>query len=81
MDQEKKQRLYQYNMVREWEARERERNFYPRPIISATWVLLRNVGVLKYYEEDTSMKGNFSFLEKLIHQWHAHQQEFRVGPH
>jgi hypothetical protein len=29
--EEKQQRLDQYNMVREWEARERERDLYPRP--------------------------------------------------
>jgi hypothetical protein len=32
-------------------VREREREFYPVPITAVTQVLLRNVGLLKYYEE------------------------------
>jgi hypothetical protein len=79
--EEKQQRLDQYNMVWEWEARERERDLYPRPSTTATRLLLRNVGLLKYYEEATSLKGNSAFLAQLIHRWDAHQQAFRVGPH
>ena len=70
-----------YNVVHEWEVRERERDLYPHPSTTAMRVLLRNVGLLKYYEEATSMKGNSSFITQLIHQWDAHQQAFRVGPH
>ena len=81
MDQEKQQRVDQYNMVWEWEARERERDFYPRPITIAMRILLRNVGLLKYYEEATSLKGNYSFLAQLIHRWDSHQHAFTVGPH
>ena len=68
-------------MVWEWEARERERDLYPQPSTAATHVLLRNVCLLKYYEEATSLKGNFSFLAQLIHLWDSHQQTFIVGPH
>jgi hypothetical protein len=59
---EKQHRVDQYNMVREWEAKERERDFYPRPSTTVTRVLLRNVGLLKYYEEATSLNGNSAFL-------------------
>jgi hypothetical protein len=79
--EEQQQRVDQYNMVKEWELVERERDLYPCPITAATWLLLRNVGLLKYYEEATSMKGNFAFLRQLICQWDAHQQAFRFGPH
>jgi hypothetical protein len=68
-----------YNVVREWEARERERDLYPHPIIAATHVLLRDVGLLKYYEEATSLKGHSSLLVHLIRRWDVHRQDFRVG--
>jgi hypothetical protein len=70
---EQQQRVDQYNMVQEWEARERERDLYPRPRIVATRVLLRNVDLLKYYEEATSLKGNSTFLVQLICRWDAHR--------
>ena len=60
--QQKKQRVELYNVVWEWEARERETDLYPLPITAKTHVLLRNVGLLKYYEEDTSLKGHFRLL-------------------
>jgi hypothetical protein len=71
----------QCNIDQKWEARERETYLYPQPSTTTMWVLLRNVGLLKYYEEATSLKGNSIFITQLIHQWDAHQQSFRVGPH
>ena len=66
-------------MVRLWEARERERDAYPRPITATTQGLLRQVGLLKFYEEATSLKGHGFFFRNLIRRWNAHQQAFRVG--
>jgi hypothetical protein len=63
---EQQQTVDQYNMFKEWELVERERDLYPCPITAATWLLLRNVGLLKYYEEATFMKGNSAFLVQLI---------------
>jgi hypothetical protein len=48
--EEKRQRVDQYNMVWEWEARERERYLYPWPSTASMQLVLRNVGLLKYYE-------------------------------
>jgi hypothetical protein len=47
-------------------SEERERDLYPHPITVVTHVLLRNVGLLKYYEEDTSLKGHFGLLVHMI---------------
>jgi hypothetical protein len=71
--QQWEQRVDLYNVVREWEARDRERNFYPHPITAVTHVLLRNVGLLKYYEEDTPLKGHPRLLVHLIRQWDVHR--------
>jgi hypothetical protein len=51
-----------YNVVREWEVRERERDLYPHLITAMNHVLLRDVGLLKYYEEATSLKGKPWFV-------------------
>ena len=67
-------------MVRLWEARERERDVYPHPITIATQGIIRQVGLLKFYEEATSLKGHGLFLQHLIRRWNAHLQTFRVGP-
>ena len=58
-----------YNVVREWEVRERERDLYPFHITPTTHALLRDVGILKYYEEDTSLKGHSGLLVHLISVW------------
>jgi hypothetical protein len=50
-----------YNFVHEWEARERERERIPHPIAPQTHFLLRDVGLLKFYEEDTSLRGTLHF--------------------
>ena len=52
----------QYNVVLLWEARERERDMYPHPITTATQALLRELGLLKFYEEATSLKGHNGLL-------------------
>ena len=67
-------------MLRQWEARERERDAYPRLITADTQGLLRRVGLLKFYEEATSLKAHSVFLRHLIRRWNAHQQAFQVGP-
>ena len=53
-------------MVHLWEARDRERDAYPHPIIADTQGLLRQVGLLKFYEEATSLKRHSLFLRHLI---------------
>ena len=68
-------------MVQEWEAQERERYLYHHPITKVTQGLLRNVGLLKYYEEATSLKGHSGLLVQWICWWDVHQQTFYVGPH
>ena len=45
-----------------------------------TLPLLQQVGLLKFYEEATSLKGHGVFLRHLICRWNSHQQAFRVGP-
>jgi hypothetical protein len=40
---------------------------------------LRNVGLLKFYEEATSLKGNSSFLYQLICRWDHARQTFRAS--
>ena len=69
--QAQQQQVEQYNMVRLWEARERERDAYPHPITAATQGLLREVGLLKFYEEATSLKSHNFFLRHLIRRWNA----------
>lgn len=46
----------------EWKVRERERDMISRPISAMTQELLREVGLQKYYEEGTSLKGHNGFL-------------------
>ena len=80
-EREKQQHMTdQYNLVRLWDARERERDMYPRPITTATQALLREVGLLKFYEEATSLKGHNGLLQQLIFRWNSHRQALRVGP-
>ena len=69
-----------YNVVWEWEAREMERDLYPHPITAVTHVLLRDVGLLNYYEEATSIKGHSGLLAHLIRRWDVHRHAFHVGP-
>lgn len=64
------------NMVQPWEARERERDLYPCPISVVTWALLRNVGLLNYYEQATSLKAPFVFLAHLILWWSVQEKGF-----
>ena len=59
---QQQQQAKQYNMVRLWEAQERERDAYPHPITATTQGLLRQVGLLKFYEKATSLKCYGGFL-------------------
>jgi hypothetical protein len=52
-----------YTFVHEWEARERERELFIHPISHQTHALLMDVGLLKFYEEGTSLRGNSSLLQ------------------
>ena len=52
---------------------------YPHSITVATQFLLMEVGLLKFYEEATSLKGHGGLWRKLIFQWNAHRQDFQVG--
>ena len=61
-----------YNMIHLWGAREREIIMYPHPIMIDTQLLLREVGLLKFYEEATSLKGHSGLLGQLIFRWDAH---------
>ena len=75
-EEQQQQQVEQYDMVHLWEARERERDAYHRPITIATQGLLRQVGVLKLYEEATSLKAHSVFMGHLICRWNAHRQAF-----
>ena len=66
-------------MIRQWEAWERERDGYPRPITTDTQGILRQVGLLNFYEEATYLKAHSVFLRYLIRSWNAHRQAFQVG--
>lgn len=56
------------------------RDFYPHHIMEKTQGLLINVGLLKFYEEATSLKGNSRLLVQLIHQWDFPRQALCVSP-
>ena len=58
----------------------RGRDAYPRFITATTQGFLRQVSLLKFYEEATSLKGHGVFLRHLIRRWNAHLQAFRVSP-
>ena len=62
-----------YNMIQKWEARERERLLYPLPITAPTKFVISEVGLLKFYEDATSLKGHSGFLGQLIYRWDAHR--------
>ena len=68
-------------MIRQWEARERERDGCPRPITADTQKILKQVGLLKFYEESISgLKAHSVHFKDLIGRWNAHRQVFQVGP-
>jgi len=48
-----------YTLVYEWDAREKERERTPHPIAWKTHFLLMNFSLLKFCEEDTSLKGDY----------------------
>ena len=39
-----------------------------------------DVGILKFYEEGTSLRGNSPWLQQLISRWDHGCHAFRVGP-
>ena len=72
-EQQQQQQAEHYDMIRQWEARERERDGCPRPITADTQEILMHVGLLKFYEEAiSSLKANSVLLRHLIHKWNAH---------
>jgi len=66
-------------MIWTWQAREIEMDLYPCPITAAIWALLRNVGLLKYYEEDASLKEHSVLLVHIIRRWSAQEHACHVG--
>ena len=68
-----------YDTIHDWDARERVRERFPRPITHPTKDLLRSVNLLKFYEEATSLSpDNSTFLQHLLcHQDHG-QYAFKV---
>ena len=52
----------------------------PSPYYCRYQVILRQVGLLKFYEEATSLKAHSVFLRYIIHRWIAHRQDFQAGP-
>ena len=60
-----------YDSVHEWEARERERERererFPHPITQQMSDPLKHDDIVNFYEEDTSLRGNSTFLKQLIH--------------
>ena len=50
------------------------------PITLQTHAFLKNVVFLIFHEEATSLGGNSSFLNQLIHRWDYVYQAFKVGP-
>ena len=80
-EQQKQQQAEQYDMIHQWEARERERDGCPRPITADTQEILMQVGLLKFQEEAiSSLKAHSVLLRYLIGRWNAHRQAFQVGP-
>jgi hypothetical protein len=65
--------------VCEWEAKERERELFPLSILHLTHALLMNVGLLKFYQEGTSLMRNSLLLQQLIYRRDHGRQGFRVG--
>jgi hypothetical protein len=65
--------------VHEWEAKERERELFPHHISQSTHDLLIHVGILKFYQESTSMRGNSLLLQWFIRHWDHGQHGFRVN--
>jgi hypothetical protein len=68
-----------YNVVWEWEVKEREMDLFPHTVTLENHVLLMYLGLLKYYEEATSLKGNYGLLVHMIFLQDVHRQAFHVG--
>lgn len=68
-----------YDILREWEAREKERERFPRRIMQQMSDLLRSVDLHNFYKEATSLRGNSALLQQLIHHWGHGQQAFKFS--
>ena len=80
-EQQQQQQGEQYDMIFQWEVREREIDGCLRPITADTQEILMHVGLLRFYEEAISgLKANSALLRHLIGRWNAHRQAFQVGP-
>jgi hypothetical protein len=42
--------------------------------------IFMDVGLLKFYEEDTTLKDKIEFFYQIIHYWDAIKHAFKVGP-
>jgi hypothetical protein len=58
--QQWEQRVDLYNVVQEWEARERERDLYPLPITATIHLLLRDLGLLLSTRRLHPLRGTLS---------------------
>jgi hypothetical protein len=67
--------------VHEWEAKERDREAYTHPISQHTHDILMDIGLLKFYHEGRSLRGNSTLLQLLIHHWYHARHGFRVSPY
>ena len=80
-EQQEQQQQEKYYMIRQWEARERERDGCPCPITADTKDIFKQVCLLRFYEEAISdLKAHSVLLRHLIGRWNAHRQAFQVGP-
>ena len=68
-EQQQQQQAEQYDMIRQWEARERERDGCPRTITADTEEILIS-----------GIKAHSVLLRDLIGRRNAHRQTFHVGP-
>ena len=64
----------------EWEVREREMDLYPQPITDHPQDLLMVIGLMNFYQEDMSLKGNSTLLAQMIHHWDHRGHAFHIGP-
>jgi hypothetical protein len=58
--------------------RERDREAYPRMISQHTHDLLMEIGLLKFYQENISLRWKFVLLQQLIRRWDHGRQGIRV---
>jgi hypothetical protein len=71
-------RIETYTFVCVSEAKERDMEAYHHPISQHTHDLLMCIGLLKFYEEGRSLRGDSTLLQQLIRQWDHGRQGFMV---